>query len=154
MRFPMKTTGLALLIAVAGCSDGAEREPDRYYTGQSMHDFMNKVMQPAAEGVWDKTGYLTDEDGFHTLFPQDDDEWQEAEAAALLVAELSNVLAIPGRRTAERDWDEAVKGVRLTSLAAADAARKRNEDDFMKFALALNNACQSCHVKYARPDQQ
>ena len=151
MRHLVKTINLALLIAVAGCADGAGREPDRYYTGQSMHDFMSKVMQPAAQGVWDKTGYLMNEDGLHTRFPQDDSEWREAEAAALLVAELSNVMAIPGRRIAERDWDEAVKGVRLTSLAAADAARKHNEDDFMNFAFALNNACQSCHVKYARP---
>jgi len=149
-----KALHLSLLVALAGCSESGDPEPDLYYTEQTTHDFMNKVMEPAAERVWDKTGYLMNEDGFHNLFPQNAEQWQEAEAASLLVAELSNVLSIPGRRIEESDWDAAVKGVRVTSLAAADAAAKHNEDDFMKSALALNNACESCHLKYARPSQQ
>src|SRR5690554_4023834 len=110
-------------MGLTACSGGGDdRDRNLYYTDRSMHDFMNNVMQPAAEGVWDRTGYLTDERGFRSLFPKNDEEWQKARTASLLVAELSNILSIPGRRVAERDWDAAVKGVRMTSLAAADAA--------------------------------
>lgn len=149
----MKAFAPAILFMMAACSSQAEQEQSLFYTDQSMHDFMNKVMQPAAEGVWDRTGYLTNEDGFQDLFPHSEAEWLEAEQASLIVAELSNVLSIPGRRVEKTDWDQAVEAVRMTSLAAADAAARRDQDDFMQAALALNNACQSCHMKYDRPTE-
>lgn len=141
-----------LALALSGCSQPAADDADRFYTAQSTHDFMNKVMQPAAEGIWNRTGYLTNEDGFQTLFPQTAVEWQEAEHASLIVAELSNVLELPGRQIDEPDWHAAVEAVRITSLAAAEAARANDEDRFMEASLALNNACQSCHQRYDRPE--
>ncbi len=143
---------LVLALALTGCADRTASADERFYTDQTMHDFMNKVMQPAAEGIWNRTGYLTNEDGFQTLFPQNAAEWQEAEHASLILAELSNVLEIPGRQIDEREWHGAVEAVRITSLAAAEAARQQDEDGFMEASLALNNACQSCHERYARPD--
>lgn len=152
MQARLSLFALALALALAGCADQAASDDERFYTDQTMHDFMNKAMQPAAEGIWNRTGYLTNDDGFQTLFPQNAAEWQEAEHASLILAELSNVLEIPGREVDEREWHGAVEAVRITSLAAAEAARRQNEDDFMQASLALNNACLSCHERYARPE--
>lgn len=147
-----RALSLAVLFGAAACSAAPEADEEVYYIDQSMLEFMNNAMQPAAEGVWDRTGYLTDEAGFHTLFPQDEAGWREAEQASLILAELSNVLMLPGRRVAEKEWDGGVEAVRITALAAADAARAKDEEAFMQAALAINNACQSCHVRYDRPE--
>jgi len=152
-------TGVAVgTLVLAGCAKpsataeqaGAASSGDSapYYTSLPMSEFMGHVMQYAGDGIWKRQGYVIDKDGERSLFPKNDQEWEDAESASLALAEMTNVLLIPGRRIAEPAWDQAVEGVRKVALAAAAAAEKQDADAFFKAGGELDEACDACHVRY------
>lgn len=119
-----------------------------YRTALPLNEFMAHVMQHAGDGVWKWQGWIVDEKGERSLFPKNDAEWEEAESGALTLAEITNVLLVPGRRVAEPDWDKAVLAVRKVALQAAEAAEKKDADAFFAAGGALDEACDQCHVRY------
>ncbi len=119
-----------------------------YYTKLPLNEFMPHVMQYAGDGVWKHAGYIIDKDGEHSLYPKNDEELEEAESGARTLAEVSNVLLVPGRRVPEPDWDKAVLEVRRVALQAADAAEKHDKEAFFKAGGDLDEACDVCHVRY------
>lgn len=119
-----------------------------YYTDLPLNEFMPHVMQYAGDGVWKRQGYVSDEKGEHSLFPKNDEEWEDAESASLALAEMTNTLLIPGRRVPEPDWDKAVIEVRKVALQAAKAAEQKDADAFFAAGGALDEACDVCHVRY------
>ncbi|HWW63688.1 MAG TPA: hypothetical protein VNZ43_02925 [Sphingomonadaceae bacterium] len=136
----------AELAARAAASKAGDDAP--YYTALPLKEFMPHVMQYAGDGVWKRQGYIIDDKGEHSLFPKNDEEWEEAESASLTLAEITNVLLIPGRRVPEPAWDQAVAGVRKVALEAAAAAEKKDKDAFFKAGGDLDEACDVCHKQY------
>lgn len=119
-----------------------------YYTKLQLNEFMPHVMQYAGDGIWKHAGYIIDKNGEHSLFPKNDEEWEQAESGARTLAEVTNVLLIPGRRVPEKEWDQAVLGVRAVALRAADAAERKDADAFFKAGGDLDEACDVCHIRY------
>jgi hypothetical protein len=119
-----------------------------YYTKLPLKEFMPHVMQYAGDGIWKRQGFINDKNGERSLFPKNDEEWEEAESGALTLAEVSNVLLIPGRRVPDPEWDKAVVGVRKVALEAAAAAEKHDKDAFFKAGGDLDEACDVCHVRF------
>ena len=76
-----------------------------------------------------------------------DEEWEEAESAALALAETTNVLLIPGRRVPEANWDKAALDVREVALEAAAAAEKKDEDAWFAAGGKLDGACEGCPLR-------
>jgi len=158
--------GVALALALTGCSKpgtdagqptpaekraraSADKPDDApYFTKLPLGEFMPHVMQYAADGVWKRQGFITDKTGEHSLFPKNDEEWEQAESAARTLAEVTNVLLIPGRRVPDPAWDKAVVGVRTVALEAAEAAEKKDKDAFFKAGGDLDVACDVCHVRF------
>lgn len=149
----------AILLAVSACSTGdasneqaaksAPKGDDApYHIGLKLDEYMAHVMQYAADGVWDRAGFVIDKDGEHSLFPKNDEEWEDAESAALTLAEVTNTLLIPGRRVDEAEWDRTVEGVRKLALEAAAAAEKQDKDAFFNAGEKLDAACDDCHIRY------
>jgi len=132
--------------ARAHLSDQGDAAP--YYTDLQLAEFMPHVMQYAADGIWKRQGYVYDRAGLRSLFPKSDEEWEEAESGARTLAEITNVLLIPGRRVPDPRWDEAALGVRRVALQAADAAERKNPDAWFKAGGDLDEACDACHEKF------
>lgn len=120
-----------------------------FYTGMSMKTLMADMIQPAAHGVWDRAGYISDLQGTRSLFPQTEKEWKEMENSSLLLAELTNDLLVPGRRVPEPEWDKAVVAVRTAALKTAAVVKRRNEDEVLEVSVEISAACESCHQRYA-----
>ena len=119
-----------------------------YYTKLQLAEFMPHVMQYAGDGIWKHQGYVTDKTGTRSLFPKNDAEWEEAESGARTLAEVTNVLLIPGRRVPDANWDKAVLSVRRVALKAADAAEKHDENAFFAAGGELDEACDECHTRF------
>lgn len=124
------------------------RDDAPYYTALPMSEFMPHVMQYAGDGVWKRQGYINDKNGERSLFPKNDAEWEEAESAALALAEVTNVLLIPGRRVPDPAWDKAVAAVRVVALKAASAAEKKDADAWFAAGGELDVACDVCHARF------
>jgi len=119
-----------------------------YYASLPLNELMPHVMQYAGEGIWKRQGYIVNETGEHSLFPKNDEEWEEAESGARTLAEVTNTLLIPGRRVPEADWDNAVIAVRTVALKAAAAAEKHDQKSWFALGGELDEACDACHIKY------
>ena len=167
--------GVALILALAGCSrpsgvtdqtkvaaqagqispaekiaraSAGKADDAPYYTKLPLNEFMPHVMQYAGDGIWKRQGYINDSTGEHSLFPKNDEEWEQAESAARTLVEVTNVLLIPGRRVPDPDWDKAVLRVRAVALEAAGAAEKKNKDAWFAAGSELDVACDACHIKF------
>ncbi|MBT2187753.1 hypothetical protein [Sphingobium nicotianae] len=114
-----------------------------------LKELMGHVMQYGGDGIWKRQGYVSDEKGERSLFPKNDEQWEEAESASLTLAELTNILLLPGRKVDNPKWDEAVAGVRAVALKAAAAAEKHDEDAFFTAGGELDTACENCHLQFA-----
>lgn len=110
-----------------------------------MKEFMFHVIQYSAQNVWSKQGWITDKAGQRSLFPKNDQEWEDAESACLTLSEIITLLMQPGRRVDVPGWDASVLQVRKTALQAADAALKHDEAAFFRFGTAIDEACEGCH---------
>ena len=82
--------------------------------------------------------------------------WQEVENAAIALAEVSNVLIIPGRVCSngkpapnnQPDWPKLVQGLRDAAMESYKAAQSKNMDKIVDAAGTLTEACSNCHDKY------
>jgi hypothetical protein len=154
--------GMVLLASLGACSKSggtAEQAPQPpvhatapdnapYHTEMPLSEFMPHVMQYAGDGIWKWQGWKIDAKGEHSLFPKSDADWEQAESGARTLAEVTNLLLLPGRRVAEPEWDDAVAQVYKIALRAADAAEKHDEKAFFDAGGDLDEACDVCHVRY------
>lgn len=88
-------------------------------------------------------------------------KWQAVENAALAMAEVANLLTLPGRKCANGrdvplknpDWAKFVQGLRDASMKTYAAAQTKNQDKIVDVTDALTTACANCHDQYReKPD--
>jgi hypothetical protein len=140
--------------AAAGNEAAMDEALPADFASLPMKDFMGHVMQFSADQVWKWQGYSTDEKGEHSLFPKTEEQWLEAESAALTLAEVTNILLLPGRSVDDPQWASFTAAVRAKALEAAKTAEAKNEDAFFLAGSDLYEACKACHVKFAPNYQQ
>ncbi len=83
-------------------------------------------------------------------------KWQAIENGALAIAEVANLLTIPGRKCSNGrdapinnpDWPGLVQGLRDAGMAAYKAAQSKSEDNMLMVAETISTACGNCHDKY------
>ena len=148
---PIYAKGVAVAADAATPVAGAAASADagRYNTDLPLKTVMSAVFGHAAQEIWKRQGYMSDATGLHSLFPKDAEEWKLAENDALSLAEMTNILLLPGRRVDEKAWIDSVAGVRRSALTLAALTRKQDKDAYLEAGLKLNDACNACHVRYA-----
>jgi hypothetical protein len=83
-------------------------------------------------------------------------KWEAVENNALAIAEVANLLTLPGRKCANgrdvplmnADWAKFVQGLRDAGMAAYAAAQAKNQDKIIEAADVMTTACANCHNKY------
>lgn len=133
----------ALLLASCGDPEAARQE--------RVHDMMGAVMQPGAESIWDRAGYIVTEEGEESLFPKTDAEWQDVADAAEEMAELGRRLQTADYAPDQDAWLDYSKGVVLASEQIEAAVAERDEGALFNAGGILYNACVGCHQTYV-PD--
>src|SRR5580698_814071 len=83
-------------------------------------------------------------------------KWQAVENNALAIAEVADLLAVPGRKCANGldvpiknpDWAKFTQELRDAGMTAYAAAQTKNQDKMIDAAGVMTAACLHCHVKY------
>jgi hypothetical protein len=83
-------------------------------------------------------------------------KWEAVENNALAIAEVANLLSLPGRKCANGldvpvknpDWAKFVQGLREAGMTAYAAAQTKNQDKMTDVADVMTTACKNCHDKY------
>jgi hypothetical protein len=107
----------------------------------TMSELMVKVLYPYSDAFF----YI------QRAAPKNDVEWGEIQGKALALAELGNVLMMPGRA---RDQDQWMRDAKLLAEAAAaefKAAKAKDLDAILATNDQLVASCTSCHMHY-RPN--
>src|ERR1700684_1684050 len=83
-------------------------------------------------------------------------KWQAVENNALAIAEVADLLNVPGRKCANGldvplknpDWAKFVQELRDAGMTAYAAAQTKNQDKMTDAADVMTTACKNCHDKY------
>ena len=83
-------------------------------------------------------------------------KWQAVENNALAIAEVADLLSVPGRKCANGldvpvknpDWAKFVQELRDAGMTAYAAAQTKNQDKMTDAADVMTTACKHCHDKY------
>lgn len=83
-------------------------------------------------------------------------KWEAVENNALAIAEVANVLTLPGRKCSNGldvplgnpDWAKFVQELRDAGMVAYAAAQTKNQDKMTEAADVMTTACRNCHVRY------
>ncbi|HEY1760588.1 MAG TPA: hypothetical protein VGG72_34755 [Bryobacteraceae bacterium] len=83
-------------------------------------------------------------------------KWEAVENSALAIAEVANLLSIPGRKCTNGldvpvgnvDWAKFVQELRDAGMTAYAAAQTKNQDKMIDAADVMTRACSNCHRKY------
>lgn len=83
-------------------------------------------------------------------------KWEAVENSALAIAEVANLLSIPGRKCSNgvdvpvqnADWPKFVQQLRDAGMAAYAAAQTKNQDKMTDVSDVLAKSCQNCHFRY------
>ena len=83
-------------------------------------------------------------------------KWDAVENSSLAIAEVANLLTLPGRKCANgvdvpvknADWIKFVQGLRDAGMMSYAAAQAKNQDKMTDVADVMTTACKSCHDRY------
>lgn len=146
----IKLLAAASLIAggMFGCSAPAQ---PKYDTQTSVAEFMGHVMDPAADAVWTRAGYVVTAEGETELFPKTDEEWEAVEVGAYTLIEAGNTLLLPGRLRDEPQWAASVAQLAAAARQTQAAALAKDKDAVFAGGAAIFQACLSCHSTFVTP---
>jgi hypothetical protein len=145
-----------LAAACIGCGQAEESPTVAFDTTLSTAELMAHVIDPAAQGVWSRAGWIMDANGETALFPTIESEWAAAENAAAMVAEAGNMLLLPGRQRIlaeddNGDWPRFARTLSERAHAVRAATESRQLQAMFDAGGDLYQACVACHEKYYAP---
>ncbi|MDP1929909.1 MAG: hypothetical protein Q8L60_00450 [Gammaproteobacteria bacterium] len=153
-RMFMPTALAVLMLAAASCSDSemtavSETTGPSYNTTLNMRDFMNLVLEPTADVLWESAGWINSiESGYQELYPTNDQEWDYVRRQSAVIIELGNALALPGRAVDNDAWVTYANGLSNAGILAMNAATEQNQEDFFQAGAQLYSVCTACHQGY------
>jgi len=145
-----KLTSIAIATAVAllaGCNQGPPT-PEK-----TVQQLMADDVQPTAEVFWDSVQFISDEDGYHEIFPETDADWKKTRDAATRLIELAELLQTPGY-AAERgeDWVQISQSLAEVGRLAEQAADSRDAEKVFEVGGTVYSVCSGCHQVYPPAD--
>lgn len=141
----------------------------------TFQEIMDSEVAPAADFIWASVSSTVTKKGVEEHQPRTDKEWRELRRRAVVLAEVPNLLAIPGRRTATgkhtlednspldtaaiqkrleanpaalRGYAEALRSV---SVQLRDAIDHRDIAAISSLGGTLDEVCEACHLSFWYP---
>lgn len=146
-----------LVLFLCACSEApapaasspAPAAASAYNLSLGMRDFMNLVLEPTADVLWDSAGWVNDiETGYQELYPTTDADWDMVRQRAAQIVEAGNSLALPGRAVDNDAWITYANALSAAGTMAMEAAAVRNQEDFFQAGAQMYSVCSACHQTY------
>lgn len=149
-RLDRVVAAIACLAGLASCQRPAPAPPPAppFNTTISLHDLMERVIDPSTDVVWAASGVMVDMQGEHDLSPKTDAAWAKVRDAAMVVAESGNLLLLPGRLRPGKTWTGQAGKLSLLGLAAVKAAGDKDKGAMLRIGGDIHDACEECHRVY------
>src|SRR4051812_18812176 len=171
----------SLALGLAACSQNeapsaAAAAPQiAFQPDASIQDLMQNVVDHNADILWESVAVISSEKGIEERMPRTDEDWATVRAAAVTLAEATNLLMIPDRKVVHEGkvlQDSEVEGIlkagqiqslidgdrakfaskalalhsaALAALAAIDA---KDHNKLSDVGGAIDEACEQCHTTY------
>jgi cytochrome c556 len=147
----------------------------------TVKQIMKGIVDPSSAAIWDSVGTESGKNGLVEKAPKTDEEWAKVENSALLLAEVANLLRMPGRHMANPEeadkksvadapeltpaqieelvnkdratWDQKAEALQQTAVKAAAAARAHDKDGVLNVGEEIDTACENCHKIYWYPEE-
>jgi cytochrome c556 len=182
-------TGILTMGLMLGCSghdesvvgagkgaSGVERLPP-FEVAASLQELMRDEVDASADAIWDAVGTTTTRDGVVEKQPRSEEDWKVLRRHATVLLEATNLLVIPGRRIAAREFpadgpgvfssqeiqaelgrrqpefDALAQGLRGTARRVLAAIDARDVEALMNEGAAMDNACEACHRSFWYPHE-
>lgn len=148
----------------------------------TVKEIMKGIVDPTSKVLWDSVGVESGPKGLIDRSPKTDEEWAKVEGNALMLAEVANLLKIPGRHVGLPEqanektvpdapeltpaqieekiakdraaWEKKADALQATSVKARAAAKAHDKDALLNVGEEIDNACESCHLVYWYPDEK
>jgi hypothetical protein len=144
----------------------------------TVREIMKAMVDPNAEIVWGAVGVVHEKSGTVEKEPRTEEEWTTVENGAMALAEVANLLKLPGRRVAHPEeansmrwpeatltpvqieermahsrvaWDRSADALQAAAMKAFAAARAHDKNAVFNIGEEIDNACESCHIVYWYP---
>jgi hypothetical protein len=148
----------------------------------TVKEIMKGIVDPSSKELWDSVGTESGPKGLIEKSPKTDEEWAKIEGDALVLAEVANLLKMPGRHVALAEqanqkttpdapeltplqieekivkdraaWEKKADALQATAVKARAAAKAHDKDGLLNVGEEIDNACESCHLVYWYPDEK
>ena len=133
---------LALVVTTGALAQAPEADPPIVpIPASTMSELMVKVIYPTSDAVL----YVS------SRTPTNEQEWNELQGKALMLAESANLLLMPERALDRDQWMKDTKLMLDAGIAAFEAAMRKDVDELIELNEPLYQSCVVCHQHY-RPD--
>lgn len=159
----------------------AANSGQRLVTFGTIKEIMQTVVDPSADVLFDAVSYNITTAGIEEVQPRTTEDWMNVRRNALLLAEATNLLQVPGRKVAPEkpipgleneppgpedltpaeiqpliDGDRAAfnklaQGLADAAVVALKAADARSVEQLFESGDEIDKACENCHLKYWYP---
>jgi len=171
------TIFLASVAALLGLSCRKQEPKSDFKATSTVREIMHSMVVPSSEILFNAVSSSITPKGTEENAPKTDEEWEEVRNRAVTILEASDLILIPGRHIAgpgakaknpavqlepqeietmvSADWTEWTKMAHdlhdsiLPSLKAID---EKNPAALSESTLAIDKACESCHLKFWYPE--
>jgi len=110
-------------ICLVSCGYTPIRAP--FNTPLTTAELMNWVLDPAADGIWESVGWISDSKGEREIAPSTQEQWDKVRNSAATLMEAANLLMLSPRARDQADWMQAASNLSKTAGLALDAAKTR-----------------------------
>ena len=153
----------------------------RYVVIGSIKELMQSIVDPSADVLWEAVSYDVTAAGVVEHVPKTQEDWNEVRRHALLLAEATNLLRMPGRRVEPATpiagleneppgpedltpaqiqvlidgnpakFGRLAQGLTDAARLAIKAADAKSVDGLFAAGDAIDQACETCHLTYWYP---
>jgi hypothetical protein len=148
-----------------------------YQPTATIREIMDAMVAPSAQALWDAVGVEVTESGVNERSPKTDDDWTKLRWSAIILAEATNSLKIPGRQVdkpgagaidegdltatqiaarigqARAAWVAFAQALNATTQTMVHAIDTKDVDALSDAGGTLDEVCESCHLQFWYPPQ-